>query len=230
MNENTTKPFNAPQAVLWDLDGTIIDSEEYWIVAEKELVEKFGGQWSHEDGLTLVGNGLPLTAAILQSKGVLLSIHEIIETLTSRVIEQLNDSIPWRPGAVALIEQIEKAGIPQAIVTMSIERMAKAVSAAITHQPISVVISGDHVSASKPDPEPYLLVAQTLGVEISRCVAIEDSPAGCASAFDAGAFTIGVQNLINLENAKLDYKLDTLAGIDLEKIYVLFSQREVRAQ
>ena len=97
-----------PHAILWDMDGTIVDSEEYWITAEIELVELFGGIWTHQDGMELVGNGLPTTAEKLQRHGVDLSIDEIIQALTNRVLEQLEVSVPWRPGALELIQQLPK--------------------------------------------------------------------------------------------------------------------------
>ena len=185
-----------PEAILWDMDGTIVDSEEYWINAEGELVELFGGTWTHQDGIELVGNGLPLTAEKLQHKGVQLSIDEIIQALTNRVLEQLEISVPWRPGAIELIHQFQAAGIPQALVTMSIERMARSVVAMIPGLPLSEVVAGDNVLKSKPDPEAYVLGADKLGVDVSKCVAFEDSPSGCRSAFSSGAVTVGVSNLV----------------------------------
>lgn len=219
--QETSLPV-VPEAILWDMDGTIVDSEQYWITAEQELVHLFGGTWTHEDGLTLVGNGLPTTAEKLQSRGVNLSIDEIIQALTNRVLEQLEVAVPWRPGAVELIHQFQSAGIPQALVTMSIERMARSVVKMIPGSPLTEVVAGDNVINSKPDPEAYVLAAQKFNVNISRCVAFEDSPSGCTSAHRSGAVTIGVKNLVNLDEVATDITLDTLVGVSAHQIFDLF--------
>ena len=211
------------------MDGTIVDSEEYWIIAEQELVELFGGSWSHEDGLALVGNGLPTTAVKLQERGVTLSVDEIIQTLTNRVLEQLEIAVPWRPGAVDLIHQFQAAGLPQLLVTMSIERMARAVIALIPGTPLHDVVAGDNVVESKPHPEAYLLGAEKLSVDPRQCVAFEDSPSGVRSASASGAFTVGVTNIVPLKNQPADVILDTLAGVDAEQIFNLFAQRSQAA-
>lgn len=207
------------------MDGTIVDSEEYWIVAELELVNLFGGTWTHEDGLALVGNGLPQTAAKLQEHGVELSIDEIIQALTNRVLEQIEVAVPWRPGAVELIHQFQAAGIPQALVTMSIERMARKVAAVIPGTPLSEVVAGDNVLKTKPDPEAYLMAAERLEVDISQCVAFEDSPSGCRSAHSAGAVTVGVTNLVSLDGIPTDVTLDTLVGVSTSQIFDIFAAK-----
>lgn len=221
----STEDIAYPEAVLWDMDGTIIDSEEYWIVAETELVELFGGSWSHEQGLALVGNGLGRTAEVLQNSGVTLTSDEIIQTLTTRVLEQLEIAIPWRPGAPELLQEFHRLGIPQALVTMSIERMARTIARLIPENPLTVVIAGDNVMNPKPDPEAYLRAAKDLGVNVKRCIAFEDSPAGCASASRASAFTIGVKNIVDLDPESLDVYLETLAGKSAEDIISLAQSR-----
>jgi beta-phosphoglucomutase-like phosphatase (HAD superfamily) len=214
-----------PEAILWDMDGTIIDSEEYWIVAETELVELFGGSWTHDQGLALVGNGLGKTAEVLQNSGVTLTSDEIIQTLTTRVLEQLEVAIPWRPGAPELMHEFHLLGIPQAMVTMSIERMARTVARLIPENPLTVVIAGDNVMKPKPDPEAYLRAAEDLGVNVARCIAFEDSPAGCTSASRASAFTIGVKNIVDLDSAPLDVYLQSLAGMSAQDFISLAQDR-----
>lgn len=225
MSIDESRALVMPQAILWDMDGTIVDSEEYWINAECELVELFGGTWSHKNGLELVGNGLPTTAVKLQEHGVKLSVDEIIQALTNRVLEQLEVAIPWRPGALELIHQFQAAGIPQALVTMSIERMARSVVAMIPDLPLSDVVAGDNVIKSKPDPEAYILGAAKLGVDIDNCVAFEDSPSGCRSAFSSGAVTVGVTNLVSLDGITTDITLETLVGVSADQIFQLYAAK-----
>jgi HAD superfamily hydrolase (TIGR01509 family) len=219
---NTSLPGTLPSAVLWDMDGTIVDTEPYWIIAEQELVDVFDGVWTHEDGLSVVGQGLPVTAARLQERGVALTIDEIVQTLTSRVLEQLEDAIPFRPGAAELTS-LQSAGVPQALVTMSIERMARRVAELIPGAPFDVIVAGDNVINSKPDPEAYLLAAERLSVDIRDCVAFEDSPSGCLAASGAGAITVGVPHLVSLENVNVSRVVDSLAGWDASTVSHLYS-------
>jgi HAD superfamily hydrolase (TIGR01509 family) len=182
----------APAAVLWDMDGTLVDTEPFWLQAEADLVHSFGGTWTHEDGLTLVGSGLWRSAKVLQGRGVELTDLEIIDHLTDRVLEQIDSGVPWRPGARELLTSVREAGIPTALVTMSIKRMAEHVASLVPFDGFDFVVAGDDVAHSKPHPEPYLHAARLLGVDAVDCVAIEDSTTGLASAVASGAATIGV--------------------------------------
>ena len=181
-----------PAAVFWDMDGTLVDSEPYWLSAQTELVESFGGVWSEADGLQLVGSSLERSAIILQSRGVTLSVGEIVSVLTDRVSAHIAVSVPWRPGARELLSALREAGIPTALVTMSIARMAAQVVDSIGFDAFDVVVSGDQVASGKPDPDCYLLAAEQLGVDPRHGVAIEDSEYGVAAAVAAGLATIAV--------------------------------------
>lgn len=217
-------PELRPSAVLWDMDGTILDSEPYWVAAEIELVERFGGHWTHEDGLRLVGQGLVHSAVVLQRAGVDLTIDEIVNSLTDRVITLLDDAVPWRPGAVGMMAAIAEAGIPQALVTMSIDRMARLVAREIPGQPLSIIVAGDHVANPKPDPEAYVLAADCLGVDIHHCLAFEDSNAGIQSAVRSGAVTIGLPNLIDISDSPADEFWESLAERSLPDLISAFSR------
>ena len=213
-----------PAAVVWDLDGTVIDSEENWIIAEAEIVERFGGTWSHDDGLAVVGQGLSETALLMQERGVKLSVDEITSAMTSRVLEKMDEKMPWRPGAPQLIRGLFKEGVPVAIATMAYAEMAHRVAQAISGVTFSAIVAGDQVTHSKPNPEIYLLAAERLGVSPTDCVAVEDSPVGVTAASRAGMFTIGVPLLLSLDDAPADLLWSTLAGRTPQDIYDAFSQ------
>ncbi|NUU19812.1 HAD family phosphatase [Cellulomonas humilata] len=175
------------------MDGTLIDTEPLWIAAETELVEAHGGRWTHEDGLTLVGNPMLVSAERLQERGVDLSLDAIVDFLNQRVAVGVAAGIPWQPGAQQVLTDLHDAGVPMALVTSSFRMLAEPFAAAVGL--FDVVVSGDEVSRPKPDPEPYLTAARLLGADIADCVAVEDSSAGIASAIASGARAVGIEVL-----------------------------------
>ncbi|WP_353827548.1 HAD family hydrolase [Agromyces sp. SYSU T0242] len=208
-----------PAAVLWDMDGTLVDTEPYWMRAEIELVSEFGSTWTHEDALQMVGMGLWDAAEVFRAAGVELPADEIVARLTDRVREQLaQHGVPWQPGAQHLLREIRDAGIPTALVTMSIRSMAEDVVGAIPFAAFDDLVTGDEVAAPKPHPEPYLAAAGRLGVDIADCVAIEDSPTGLAAATSAGAVTIGVPHMLPLDEAPSDVVWESLDGRTLQDL------------
>ena len=207
----------APAAVLWDMDGTLIDSEPYWIAAETELAALYGVDWSQDDGLTLVGNPLLLSAAVLRERGVLLPLETIVDRLIGRVTMQVRERVPWQSDAFELLGRVLTAGIPCALVTMSYRSLADAMLAQIPDG-FAALVTGDEVTHGKPHPEPYLTAAARLGVSIFDCVAIEDSPAGVASALASGARTIGVRRLTPIEPAPGLSRVEGLGRLDIDAI------------
>ena len=212
------------------MDGTLVDTERYWMAAEEELVESFGGRWTHEDALGLVGSGLWDAARVFQAAGVDLDADTIVQRLTARVKEQLVEhGVPWRPGARELLEALREASVPTALVTMSIRTMADEVVNAIPFRAFDAIITGDSVEHAKPHPEPYLAAAHELGVDIRDCVAIEDSPAGLTSAWSAGAVAVGVPNFLSLDEAPAHVLWSTLAGKSVADVSELLAVREAGA-
>lgn len=224
----------APAAVLWDMDGTLVDTEPYWLEAERELVHAWGGTWSQEDGLQLVGQGLQSSALVFQSRGVGLSVTEIIDALTDRVLEQIAVAVPWRPGARELLAEVRAAGIPTALVTMSIRRMADTIVAALDDAlgaaGFDLVVAGDEVERPKPYPDAYLRAAELLGVPIGDCVAIEDSEPGVAAAVASGATTVAVPFHVPLPPSPAYTLLaDGLAGIRLDRLVAVHATARAEA-
>ncbi|HSP75373.1 MAG TPA: HAD family phosphatase [Cryobacterium sp.] len=215
-----------PAAVLWDMDGTIVDSEPYWMRAETELVESFGGSWTHSDAMLLVGSGLEGSAMILQGRGVDLAGDAIVHRLTSRVQELLSThGAPWRPGALELLAELKTAGVPMALVTMSQQRMARQIAELVGFTAFTTIIAGDMVTHSKPHPEAYLTAAGLLGVDPEHCIAVEDSVPGIAAAVASGAVVVGVPHMVSLpESAHYDL-WPTLAGRTLAGFTSLYTAR-----
>ncbi len=212
---NTHTPL--PAAILWDMDGTLIDSEPYWIGAETALAERFGVTWTLEDGLSMVGRPLTYSGQVLRDRGVDLDVDEIAATLVESVATQVEAHIPWQADARALLDAVAAAGIPCALVTMSYTRLADAFLAQAP--PVfATVVTGDEVSNGKPDPEAFLTAAARLGVDAAQCVAIEDSPAGIGSALASGAKTIAVQRHVPVEARPGLSRVRSLEGIDIEAL------------
>ncbi|GAB2836729.1 HAD family hydrolase [Microbacterium insulae] len=200
-------------AVLWDMDGTLVDTEPYWMAAETPLVESFGGTWSHAQALSLVGMGLEDSARILQDAGVRMGTHDIIAHLTDEVMRQLSTTgVPFRPGARELLGDLRAAGVKTALVTMSMRRMADTVVDLIDFDAFDVVVAGDESTRPKPFPDPYLQACDALGVNPDQAVAIEDSPNGLRSAVASGAATIGVPLMVSLTGAGAHALWPTLEG------------------
>ena len=181
-------------AVLWDMDGTLIDSEPIWVAQQFVLAEKHGATWSREQGLALVGADMHDTAVAMQAAGVDMEAAVLVATLERAVIDSLRQSVPWRPGVRELLSELRLEGIACAIATTSSNEMASLVAAAAPKGAIAVVVGSEDVTQTKPSPEPYLRAAELLGVRASDCVAIEDSANGLASAVASGATSIAVPN------------------------------------
>ncbi|WP_413466768.1 HAD family hydrolase [Microbacterium sp. LRZ72] len=208
------------------MDGTLVDTEPHWIAAETPLVESFGGTWSHEQALQLVGLGLEDAARIFQDAGVRMSVHDIIDTLTDRVLASLAaEGVPFRPGARELLLALKKAGIPTALVTMSMRRMATSVVDLIDFDAFDLIVAGDDVSRPKPYPDPYLEAARQLGIDITDTVAIEDSPNGVRSAVAAECTVLGVPNIVSLEGSGAFALAESLVSFTPERLSQLHAQR-----
>lgn len=205
-----------PAAVLWDMDGTLIDTEPYWMAAERELVEAYGGEWSQADAEAVIGNSLLTSARILQSRGVPLPAEEIIDFLIDRVAAEVRREVPWQPGARQLLDALHAAGVPTALVTMSYRRLAEPV--AEQAGVFDVLVTGDMVAQGKPHPESYLRAAETLGVDPRDCVAFEDSPPGIRAARASGAVTVGVQHIVPVEPQPGLSRVTSLADLTLGDI------------
>lgn len=210
----TASPATWPRAVLWDMDGTLVDTEPYWIATEYELAERHGGTWSREHALTLVGFDLLDSGRyIREHMGIDLDPAEIVEQLLDGVVARVEQEVPWRPGARELLADLRSAGVPCALVTMSYRRFVAPVLAALPDGTFDVVVTGDAVSRGKPHPDPYLKAADELRLDPVDCLAIEDSNTGARSAEAAGATVLVVPNHVPVLEGDRRVFRDTLTGL-----------------
>ncbi len=209
----TRSEHQLPAGVLWDMDGTLVDTEPYWIECEYALVEFYGGTWSDELAHAQVGNDLIETGrALVEHGGVPLDPTEIVERLLDGVVERVRARLPWRPGARELLEELHELRVPCALVTMSWRRFAESVVDSLPPGRFAALVTGDEVERPKPFPDPYLVAARLLGTEPTECVAIEDSPKGVASAVAAGVPTLAVQHFVPVTPGPGITVVDTLVG------------------
>ena len=201
-------------AVLWDMDGTLVDTEPYWMQVEWQLAEKYGGTWSDEHSLNLVGNDLLESGRyIREHMGIDREPAEIVEELLDGVIELVDEAVPWRPGAVQLLADLQAAGVPCALVTMSYLRSVQPVLDGLPVGSFEAIVTGDSVERGKPYPDPYLKAAWLLGVDPADCLAIEDSNIGARSAEAAGCTVLCVPNHVPILEADGRLFADSLAGL-----------------
>ena len=201
------------------MDGTLIDTEPYWLQAEHLLVEQHGGTWSDEHALALVGHDLMDSARYIRQHGpVPLEPEAIVETLLASVRAALASHVPWRPGARELLDSLGAAGVPCALVTMSWTSLTETFLANVPPETFDVVVTGDRVSRGKPHPDPYLQAVEMLEVDAGRCVAVEDSPTGAASATAASVPTLVVPHIVPVPDGPGRSFADSLVDVDVETL------------
>ena len=203
-----------PAAVLWDMDGTLIDTEPCWKSVELELVRSHGGTWSRAQAEALTGLSLLESGRVLRAAGVDLEPEEIALRMTEMVVDRLHEAT-FLPGALDLLAELGRAGVPSALVTASYRVMADAVVARAPAGSFALVVSGDEVTRGKPDPEPYRHAARALGVDPRHCVAIEDSPPGITAALASGARTLGVRTQLPVPPRPGLSRVPSLVGVTL---------------
>jgi HAD superfamily hydrolase (TIGR01509 family) len=212
-----------PAAVLFDMDGTLIDSEPYWMQSESDFARRHNASWTEADGLGLVGLSLYDSSKIIRDKvGSDMDPQEIIDDLTDSVTRSLKEQIIWRPGARELLVLLRKKRIKTALVTMSMRTMAQQVVDSIGFDAFDVIVAGDDVKHGKPHPEPYLRAAELLEVKAQDCVAFEDSISGIRSAEAAGTKAVGIPNIVEIPTQPGRVLWPTLEGITMKDLRRLF--------
>jgi len=213
-------------AVLFDMDGTLVDSEKLWDVALYETVEALGGKLSEETRMTLVGSNMDDTSAcLLEVAGLAVTPESIAETGTMirrRTAGLFDDALPWRPGAREVLAAVRAAGLRSALVTSTERDLTDLALNTIGREFFDVTVCGDEVEGhNKPHPRPYLKAAELLGVAPERCVAVEDSPPGTASAVAAGCTVLVIPNDVEVEPGERRVFRDTLVGVDVPALAAL---------
>ncbi len=224
------------RALLWDLDGTLLDTEGLWLAAETDVMARHGYRWTDVDQRYCLGGPIERVAQYMSQRVAHAVSPEVVaEQLLVSMERHLRSHDPaWRPGSLELIRAARTADIQLALVTASHRRLLDALDStlegALTEfvggaPPVfPVTVAGDEVRDTKPNPAPYLKAAQLLGVGIEECVVIEDSPTGVRSGIASGALVIAVPHIIPIEPAPRCRIVPSLADLDLTTVRSWHSQ------
>jgi len=221
------------QAVLFDMDGLLVDTEPLWFEIERAVMSRLGGEWTHEDQRALVGSSLRRSVDYLLGRATRpASRDQVADWLIGGMVELLaKREIEAMPGALHLLAQVRAAGIARALVTSSERVIMEAVLASLARHDIAftVTVCGQDVRNPKPHPEPYLLAAALIGAEPRYCVALEDSPNGVAAAEAAGCVTIAVPGVAPVSPRPGRTVAASLAHVDLDLLRSLVASAAVTA-
>jgi HAD superfamily hydrolase (TIGR01509 family) len=207
------------QAVLFDMDGLLLDSERLWYETEAEIMAGLGGTWGPEHQETLVGGSIDRTVAyMLDLTGPVVAPEEVARRLLEGMAERLRANVPMMPGAKELLDEVREAGVPSALVSSTNRALMEYALDGIGRDRLTVTVAGDEVGHTKPHPEPYLTAARLLGVDVRSCVALEDSPDGTDSATAAGCHVVSVPSVVPIPEAPGRTVVSSLLDVDLARL------------
>lgn len=188
-----------PSAVLWDFDGTLVDTEPLWAATEREILADHGVEWGEDRMLACHGQHAIITAQLMAADmGIPERASEVWRELHERIAGHIRaQDLPWLPGARELMAELADAGVPCAIVTASDRIILDAARERLPGN-VEVIVTVDEVSRAKPHPEGYLTAAARLGVDPRHAVALEDSVPGSTAALAAGAVVYAVPSMVQL--------------------------------
>jgi HAD superfamily hydrolase (TIGR01509 family) len=209
------------------MDGTLVDSEKVWDVGLTELAQRYGGTLSAAARTRMVGTSMAESMSILHGDiGQPWRDNAVsVGWLEERVKELFGDGLVWRPGAAELLAELRAAVVPMALVTTTRRHLVEVALRTIGRANFGAVVAGDEVDETKPHPLPYLTAAALLDVDVRRCVAIEDSPNGAASAVAAGAAVLAVPSEVDLSGLAGVTLVDSLAEVDVAFLTRLVADR-----
>lgn len=212
-------------AVLFDLDGLLVDSEPVWSVAEAEIMAWLGGPWNLDVKAQCVGRRVDESCRILVAIAhSTVPPDDVQARLVGRMCELFREHLPVLPGAVELVDAVRAAGVPTALVSSSFRVLVDAALESFGPHRFDVVVAGDEVTHAKPAPEPYLRAATLLGVDPRSCVVVEDSLAGATAGEAAGCAVVVVPNVVPVPPGPGRVLARSLADLDAPALARLIAQ------
>ena len=221
------------EAVLFDMDGTLINSEPYLLIAETALMARYDHQWTDEDQAYCLGGPLPKVGAYMSNLAA--QVHDAIyfeNELVRLVAEQFTLGLEFMPGAQELVQDLMESQVPMALVSASPRLLVDSAIDLLPPGTFITSISNQDVKVSKPDPESYLKAAAHLGVDITRCLVLEDSRTGISAGLASGAIVIGIPHLITYPPTPRLHIRQDLVGLktnDIREIFHIGSKEDSNA-
>ncbi|RJO68203.1 HAD family phosphatase [Nocardia panacis] len=211
-------------AVLWDMDGTLLDSEKLWDLAVRELAREFDREMTDEIRHALIGssveNSLRIIFTGLDIEPTPAAFDRCAAFLDRRMVELMSGPIPWRPGAKDALALVREAGLSTALVTNTKRAFTEYGLDTLGREYFDVTVCGDEVPRGKPAPDGYLRAAEFVGVAPESCVAVEDSPTGAAAAQAAGCAVIVIPCEIPVPAAPGRTFRESLVGLTIDDLRV----------
>ena len=214
--DNRPADGSALQAVLLDMDGTLVDTEGFWWDAEVEVFAEMGHYLDEAHREVVVGG--PMTRSLghlISVTGTNATLAELSALINRRFTELIGRGVPLMPGARRLLTELGAHGVPTALVSASHRHVIDSVLRSLGPENFALSIAGDEVVRTKPHPEPYLVAAARLGADPERCVVIEDTPTGVTAAEAAGCRVVAVPSIAPIESAPGRSVVRSLEHIDL---------------
>lgn len=216
------------KAVLFDMDGTLVDSEKLWDVAMRQLYAKFGGEMTPEVRESTVGGSAESVMRIVytdlgleQDPADMAATADWLHVITGELFEA---GLPWCDGARELLDTLAEAAVPMALVTNTRRALTERALASIGRHYFAASVCGDEVVCAKPAPDPYQRAAALLGFDPAHCLAIEDSVTGAASAEDAGCPVLVVPNDVEVPGGPRRRHVASLSGVGVADLREIYSQ------
>ncbi|WP_031069187.1 HAD family hydrolase [Streptomyces sp. NRRL WC-3742] len=214
------------QAVLLDMDGTLVDTEDFWWQAEVTLFAELGHQLDEADRAHVVGGPMTRVMDYLVGRtGVDIAPADLGVMVNERFVELLAGGVPLMPGAERLLNTLDAHGIPAALVSASHRHVIDIVLRSLGAEHFAFTIGGDEVARTKPFPDPYLEAARRLGAEPGRCVVVEDTPTGVRAGEAAGCPVIAVPSVAPIEPAPGRLVVSSLEQVDLDLLRSVVAAR-----
>ena len=212
------------EAVFFDMDGLMVDSEPEWFQSEVEVTSPFGYTWLEVDQIACLGGPLSKVGQYMFEKcGQQRSPEYFTQALIDTQVARMRGNTPTMPGAMELVRELQSHGIKTALVSASPRNIVDAVLDNVGHDLFPFSISADDVKKTKPDPEGYLKAASMSGSEITNCLVFEDSLTGMNAAIASGAYLIGVPHLVTIEESERVRVIKSLVQISYAKLMELKS-------
>jgi len=212
----------ATGAVLFDMDGVLVDSEPVWFEVETALVEGMGGTWSPEDQAKCIGGTVDwFCRYVIELTGSSRTPQDVQDEILAAMAARFTDALSIHEGALELVDAVRAQGARTALVTSSFRLLVDPALQWLGVHRFDAVITGDEVSTGKPHPEPYLAACRALGVDPSAAVVIEDSFSGVRSAEAAGCTVVAVPSVAPIEAGPRRHVVDSVAAIDPDWLLAL---------